>query len=178
MGQLDAVLQSLKVTEKPVRDTSLDAMSAKLDILSHAIQVILGALSNRDKNDDFTQASIKKLAGAVQELGREVKARPDLSKSLVRIESDLKSVPRTIPKDIVIPDSSKALTAIQSALKQIPKSFPKQKDADLKPVLEAVFRVLEKVSEPVVIPKSTRKAKWIFKIERDDQDLITRIVVT
>ena len=178
MGQLDAVLQSLKVTEKPARDTSLDAMSAKLDILSHAIQVIVGALSNRDKNDDFTQASIKKLAGAVQELGREVKARPDLSKSLVRIESDLKSVPREfpLPKDIVIPDSSKALTAIQSALKQIPKSFPKQKDADLKPVLEAVFRVLEKVSEPVVIPK--RKDKFTFTIKRDEQDLITRIVVT
>ena len=178
MGQLDAVLQSLKVPEKPVRDTSLDAMSAKLDVLSHAIQVIVGALSNRDKNDDFTQASIKKLAGAVQELGREVKARPDFTKSLVRIESDLKNVPRTIPKDVVLPDNSENFKALEKIIHKLPTSFPKQKDADLKPVLEAVFRVLEKVSEPVVIPKSTRKAKWVFKIERDDQDLITRIVVT
>ena len=77
-----------------------------------------------------------------------------------------------------LPNNADALGAIQEGLGKIPTELTifEQRDADLKPVLEAVFRVLEKVSEPVVIPK--RKDKFTFTIKRDEQDLITRIVVT
>ena len=179
MAKLEGLKDNISNIQKRLagqNNASTDDVKAQLNLLMQSIQILTGALTNRDKNDAFTQSVIKKLAKAVNELGREVKSRPDLTKSLNRIESDVKSIPREfpLPKDVVIPDNSESFKALQASIKNI--SFPKQKDTDLSPVLDAVFSVLEKVNQPVVIPK--RQTKWLFKIERDEQDLITRVVVT
>ena len=179
MPKLNEIVSNVSSLQKRLAGQNTDSMAdvkVQLSLLIQAVQVVAGALNNRDKNDDFTQSGIKKLAKAVNDLGKEVKSRPDLTKSLNRIESDVKSIPREfpLPKDIVIPDNSESFKALQASIKNI--SFPKQKDTDLSPVLDAVFSVLEKVNQTVVIPK--RQTKWVFKIERDEQDLITRVVVT
>lgn len=182
MAKLESIQGGLANIKKRLEgqvESNMDGLSTEIRTLTHAVQVVMGALSNRDKNDSFTQSEIKRLAKAVNVLGRELKSMNDFAQRLGRIETDLKTVPREfpLPKDVVIPDNAEAFKSIQASIKGI--KFPRSKDTDLQPLTDLMLAVIEKQNEipkQVLIP--ARKNKHIFTIERDEQDLITRVVVT
>lgn len=184
MAKLEGItggLANLKKQLDAKGDKSVETLEREVRILGQAVAVVAGQNQNIQQQIDHSQSSIKSLISALKNSQSNLDKAMGFVSQLSRIEDDLKKVPRAFPesKDVVIPDNSKAFKQINDALKKLPTAFPQVRDVELTPLMDTMLAVLDKVNVPVVIPKAeSRKSKWTFTVVRDEQDLITKVLVS
>ena len=170
MGKLTSIQGGMAALKKQIdgnNEKSFASLSNEIRVLGNAVQVVLSALNNRDSADQLNQSSSKDLTAALNVMAAELKGLTGIPERLASIES-------SVSKEISIPDNSDAFQGVQDAIKGI--HIPVAEAVDLTSVNDMLTALLDKEVAPVVIPKG--KDKHIFTIERDGENLITRVVVT